>query len=239
VRIIKEKKRRRGVSWILWLLVGMILVVVLCCLLVWLDYVDVPEIIRERLPDPIGGIVDAVEDDREPEDPGDGGINIPGEVEQPQQPIDEPSEACNEDINFIIAADQFDAPILFGRDAIGRFRSTEPFASEFYDLYITQYDITTGPIPCATRRLSDGRYEIYTEEYIQFDGGAWMTLVFKPRGEDCVVDSRQLLRTCNSGSFYHANWPYNNGCCTYGCWCDHPSTGQPGCWQECAPQCLN
>jgi hypothetical protein len=252
--IIKEK--RRGVPAFIWILVGMILVVFLCGLLVWLDVVDVPEVVMTRLPDPIGDLVNAIEDAREPGAPG-GQVVVPGgddqiwrpsepdpgddQVQEPaQQPGIQPgssNDVCNEDINFIIGGNQFDAPVLFGRDAIGRFRSLEPFESDFYDLYITQYGETVGPIPCATRSLPDGRYEIYTEEYIQFDGGEWMSFVFKPRGQDCVVERSQISQTCDSGSFYHDNWSYNNGCCTYGCWCQ--SGGQWGCWQDCAPQCAD
>ena len=50
----------------LWILVGMVLVLVLSGLLVWLDIVDIPYALRVRLPDPIGEIVDALENARNP-----------------------------------------------------------------------------------------------------------------------------------------------------------------------------
>ncbi len=40
---------------------------------------------------------------------------------------------------------------------------------------------------------------------------------------------------CSAGQTYHPGWPYNNGCCTDGCWCQQ--NGQWGCWQTCAPYC--
>jgi hypothetical protein len=238
--VVIQEEKRRGVPALIWILAGMILIVLLCGLLVWLDFVDVPDQIRVILPDPIGDLVDAVDDARPP-----GAPDLPGGVAQdePDQQWQPPqvsfpggtsSEACTEDINFSIGGNQFDATVPFSRDAIGRFRSVDPFESDDYDLYLTQGGETQGPIPCATRPYDDW-YEIYTEEYIQFDGNEWMTLVFKPRGEDCVVGRQQLSVTCDSGSLYRDGWPYNNGCCTHGCWCEQG--GQMGCWQTCAPQC--
>jgi len=235
VVIIQEERRRRGVPGLIWILVGMILVVLLCGLLVWLDFVDVPDVIRVRLPGPIGDIVDAVDDARPPGAPV---VNVPGGVEPPQVviPVGQTSEACNEDINFSIGGSQFDALVPFSRDANGRFRSFHPFESDEYDLYLTQGGETQGPILCGTRSFDDGRYEIYTEEIIHFDADEWMTLVFKPRGEDCVVGRQQIMRNCQSGSLFREGWPYNNSCCTHGCWCDDGS-GNMGCWQDCAPAC--
>ncbi|MEW6093113.1 MAG: zinc ribbon domain-containing protein [Chloroflexota bacterium] len=40
---------------------------------------------------------------------------------------------------------------------------------------------------------------------------------------------------CSSGETYHEGWPYNNGCCTDGCWCQQG--GEWGCWTTCADHC--
>ncbi|MBN2085435.1 MAG: zinc ribbon domain-containing protein [Anaerolineales bacterium] len=41
---------------------------------------------------------------------------------------------------------------------------------------------------------------------------------------------------CPAGETHHAEWPYNNGCCTDGCWCEAPGYGW-GCWETCAAHC--
>jgi len=243
VVIIQEERRRRGVPGLIWILVGMILVVLLCGLLVWLDFVDIPEAIRVRLPGPIGDIVDAVDDARLPGAPV---VNLPGGVEPPgnqgqQPPQIQPgpsSDACNEDLNdkLIVLGHQFDVPVPFSRQVIGRFRAWDPLASASYDLYVEQYGETVGPIPCGTRPIGDDKYEIYTQETFRFDADAWVTLSYKPSGENCVVGEQELMLTCQSGSFWHDNWSSGNGCCTHGCWCDDGS-GNMGCWQDCAPAC--
>ncbi len=258
VVIIKEEHRRRGVPALIWILVGMILVVLLCGLLVWLDFVDVPEQVRVRLPDPIGDLVDAVDDARPPGAPDlPGGVaqddepgqqweppqDPPGNQGQPQQPSQpqEPASSydpCDEDLwDKCDCAINTRSDYYSGREYI-TISFSEPLDADRYDMRI---ETASGYQPVEVCDVSDGDLGpdlCKNNGPFEWPAGE-MWIVFFPEGESCVVGRWPLSFDCKSGEAWHPNWPYGNptGCCTVGCWCNHPSTGQPGCWQECAPAC--
>ncbi|HEY70840.1 MAG TPA: hypothetical protein G4O08_09675 [Anaerolineae bacterium] len=259
--IIKE--RRRGVPAFIWILLGMILVVFLCGLLVWLDVVDVPEVVRARLPDPIGDLVDAVDDARPPgapDLPGGGAqpddqdqdqgqppqVVLPGnQGQQPgQQPGQPPgqqpgssSDVCDEDLNDTFAGSTYQNVPYEGLAYID-LEFDEPLQSDRYDVEVEMPSGRTDEWTCDEGSWFGG-YHLCQEQGPYYWERGIVTFIFRPEGESCVVGELDFEFECKSGETWYYGWGYNNGCCTDGCWCNHPSTGQPGCWQECAPQCAD
>jgi hypothetical protein len=241
----------------------MILVVFLCGLLVWLDVVDVPDAVRARLPDPIGDLVDAVEDAREPEAPGGGVVNAPGGVvqgwvpadpdpgdnqDQPpggqlpgQQPGQQPAggvnSACDEDLNASYIGSTY-RNIPYEGLAYIDFEFDEPLQSDSYDVEVEMASGRTDEWTCDEGSWFGGNHLCQEQGPFYWERGT-LIFIFKPKGEDCVVGELEFESECKSGETWYYGWGYNNGCCTDGCWCNHPSTGQPGCWQECASQCAD
>jgi hypothetical protein len=56
-----------------------------------------------------------------------------------------------------------------------------------------------------------------------------------PLHEDTISISIPVPSKCPSGETWYEGWPYNNGCCTNGCWC--VQNGELGCWTTCASHC--
>jgi hypothetical protein len=263
VVIIKEEKRRRGVPALIWILVGMILVVLLCGLLVWLDFVDVPEQIRVRLPDPIGDLVDAVDDARPPGAPDlPGGVvqDEPGQrweppqnppasqgqqPSQPQQPAPSSDDACDEDLESKFVRENTQGEYYTGKGFI-EFLFNEPLDSDRYHMAIFPTGIRIEDWDGFEVESSDvGECDVSRDGsmYVLCAGNGpfkWFPadsiFAFYPQGEDCLVGQFPVWSDCSSGEEYYPNWPYNGGCCTLGCYCDDGS-GNWGCWQTCAPAC--
>lgn len=250
VVIIQDKKQRGGVPGLVWVLVGMLLVMLLCVSVVWLDFVDVPDSIRARLPGPIGDFVDAVEESREPGDPifrflvDPNDIRLPytGDIEQRgiDLAIGTP-DPCREDIE-----DKFIRATLREEYYTGKSWIDLEFSPRLiwqsYDLIIMSDGEQQDRGSCSARDYfgdSQWGYHLCQADgpFTWPAGEVWFS--FYHRFFECIVGSIEMRFDCRSGEAWYPNWPYGNptGCCTVGCWCEHPSTGQPGCWDECAPQC--
>jgi hypothetical protein len=259
VVVIKEEKRRRGVPAYIWILVGMILVVLLCGLLFWLDVVDIPETIRVRLPDAIGDLVDAVDDARppsapdlpggvaqdEPEQPWQPPQNPPAsqgsQPSEPQQPADEPEEdVCDEpwidtdrvaDVDVQHVAYEGVSYIQFNVPALDS-------RGSYYRTYIEVFNESGDWVDahdCINDNVSFCPITELANEPFAWDRG-WTTFVFYDAETECELGEATLHFDCDSGEEWYSGWPYNGGCCTVGCYCDD-GAGHWGCWQTCAPAC--
>ncbi|MBN1438816.1 MAG: hypothetical protein JW929_05330 [Anaerolineales bacterium] len=76
--------------------------------------------------------------------------------------------------------------------------------------------------------------------FVNFPGpsGTWIVTLTH---NSCGFFMRELwigMPLCPAGETHHAEWPYNNRCCTDGCWCEYPGYGW-GCWESCAPHCAS
>ena len=71
---------------------------------------------------------------------------------------------------------------------------------------------------------------------LEWDRGQ-VTFVFSYEASGCYLGEFWIPFDCPSGQEFYAGWPYNGGCCTVGCYCQDPGTGQWGCWQTCASSC--
>jgi hypothetical protein len=252
VVVIQNRGQRRGVPGIIWALVGMILAVLLCGLSVWLDFVDVPETIRSRLPGPIGEFVDAIEDSREPGDPIFRFLVDPSRVqlremgENLQSGIDYAvgtPDPCSEDVEDKFVRATLREEYYTGKSYID-FEFSPPLIWKGYDLIIMSDGVQQDRGFCSARDYfgdsSWGYHLCQADGPFEWPAGeVWF--VFHHEYFECLVGSIEMHFDCRSGEAWYPNWPYGSptGCCTVGCWCEHPSTGQPGCWEECAPQCAD
>jgi len=256
VVIIKEEKQRRGVPALIWILVGMILVVLLCGLLVWLDFIDVPEQIRVRLPDPIGDFVDAVDNARPPGAPDlAGGVaqDQPGQQWQPpQNPPANQGQQPSQPEQSQEDPDVCDEPWI-GQELLEDYKirhsaysgqSKIEFTIEdswFDDLIVVKVYNESGDKTSSDTCSTDGNVICPLDDNwndpLEWDRGQ-VTFVFYYEASECYLGEFSIYFDCDSGEEFYSGWPYNGGCCTVGCYCQHPSTSQWGCWQECAPQCI-
>ena len=120
-----------------------------------------------------------------------------------------------------------------------RFRLSESPAHSFYDVYVGQNGVVTGPyegIGWTDENREAGKYEIVLTEPITFGAGQ-VKFQFTPGGQACVLGEEVQDRVCASSEDHHQGWPYNGGCCTRGCWCQQG--GEWGCWTTCDARCAD
>ncbi len=178
--IIEEK---RGIPGFVWVLVGVVLVLVLSGLLVWLDIVDVPHDLRVRLPDPIGEIVDALENARNP-----GGVaaaNPPANQGGPPpqvQPGNQLPAACDEDL--ITSFGIYELETCTGRAGVIWLKFKSPLVSASYDVTVAQFGNTIYKNECPV--WSENRLPICDWDCFRWDPGE-LIITLKPAGLDCLV----------------------------------------------------
>ncbi|HEY69503.1 MAG TPA: hypothetical protein G4O08_02850 [Anaerolineae bacterium] len=260
--IIIRERERRGVPGYLWALLGMILLVLLCALLVWLDIVDVPDAIRARLPEPLENLVDRIDPQDRPQvqDPGPPGIqpnpaDPPDDQDQddqqqdddnqgdlPRPPDDGDQDRCDEDLAETFSNLSTYCP-EFGSATYIDFEFWESFQNDQYLVYILDGEYDT-PEPWMTQFAQnklcnegswydDGMFHLCQDTPLEYTRGM-KTFVFYDFERDCFAGLIPYFLECDSGQYYYAQM---DGCCTAGCMCTLPGGGY-GCWQSCAPQCV-
>jgi hypothetical protein len=189
--IIRE---RRGMPGLLWILVGMVLVVALSGLLVWLDVIDVPYALRVRLPDPIGDLVDALENARNPGGVAGSvpaGANLPanqGQLPPQIQPGNQLPAACNEDLlsnygTFNIETCPADSGVIW-------LTFKAPLVSDAYDVTVVQFGNTIYQAECSPLFDPD-KLPICTWDCFRWDSGE-LAITIRPAGLSCIVGNFYL-----------------------------------------------
>jgi hypothetical protein len=256
VIIQEERKRRRGV---LWALLGILLVTVMCSCLLWTGVVDLPPGFAEALPAPLGEVAEAIDNGRLPEfgppaaqEPQEQAQQPPPAAEEPQPapPTERPptvappppqpagpteNPACSEDLLSLgITHTEFEYEDL-SHDNLLIYLAEQPAG----DYYVE----ASGPF------LVPSPSYYGTSEYFDEEAQSWVIkipllhitergetdYIFRPRGEECIVGELSVYNQCPTTEEFHAGFPYNNGCCTKGCWCKQ--AGQWSCWTTCNSWC--
>ena len=259
--IIIRERERRGVPWFIWALIGVILLVLLCCLLMWLNVVSIPCELFARLPGPMADFIDGInhqwaaecvdqQDNRQELEvpqivvPDNQGQDQQQEPDDPpfSEPPDVDDDLCNEDLADTFAGLSVYAP-EFSKAAYIDFEFWEPPQSDEYLVFILegQFDSPESwMVQFAQNNIcregswyDDGMFHLCQDTPLQYEAGM-ATFVFYDSRRDCIAGMIQNYSECKSGEYYYHQI---DDCCSVGCMCALPSWGY-GCWQSCAPECV-